>query len=207
VEVRGRGLQDLLNPVRELGVVAHQDRARLQVFHVVERLVAHRAFYLVPVRNLAHHLPEGMGLALAGISGHRDVQPVRVLHGLRCHREDHAPGKDLVTDMLLGKCREHQGCRIAVFQHIECCRPDIGVCRHRGRALIPFVLSFGLRPVLPPAFLFLLPVLPLRGPVRFELLAQFLPPLSTTAAGCVFAADKDRAVRKLDRKGPVFVGR
>ena len=107
------------------------------------------------------------------------------------------------------KVREHQRHRVAVFQHIESGRPGIGGCRDRGRARIdrPFMLDFCLRPVLPPGLLFLLPVLPLRRPVRLELLAEFLPPLSTAAAGSVLAAGKDRAVAELDRKGPVLVGR
>jgi len=144
-----------------------------------------------------------MGLALAGIPGYGDMQTVRVFHSLRCHREDHAPGKDLVADMFLREGPEHQPHRVAVCEDIEGCCPGVGGCR--GRALSTFILRFRRCPVLPPGLLFLLPVLPLRGPVRLEPLAQFLPPLSTAAAGRVLATGEDRAVAELDRKGPVLV--
>ena len=66
IEVRGRGLQDLLDGIGQISVVTHQDGPGGEVGHVIERLVAHRALYFVPVRDLPHHLLESVGLALAG---------------------------------------------------------------------------------------------------------------------------------------------
>ena len=209
VEVRGRRLQDLLYPVRELGVVAHQDRAGPEVLHVIERLVAHRALHLVRIRHLAHHLSEGVGLALAGIPGHGDMQAIGIFHGLRCHRKNHAAGNNLVADMLLRESPQHQRDRVAVFQHIERGRALVGRGRDRGRSRIDRTVMLDLRfcPVLPPGLLPLLPVLALCCPIRLELLAEFLPPLGTAAAGIVLAAGEDRAASELDRKSPVLVGR
>ncbi len=208
VEVRGRGLQDLLDPVRELRVVTHQDRAGPKVLHVVERLVADSAFHLIGIRHLAHHLPECVGLALAGVTGHGDMQPVRVLYGLRRHREDHAAGDNLIADMLLGKGPEHQRHRVAMFEHIEGCGLGVGRDIPRYRPRVGSVLLFGFcpGPVLPGGLLLLFPHLPLRCPVRLESLAEFLPSLSTPAAGGMLTAGEDCAIPELDSKGPVLVG-
>ena len=129
------------------------------------------------------------------------------LNGLRCHRENHAPGEDLVADMLLGKCREHQAPGRRVPAHREPL-PGVGGCRRPGpaRSVVPSA-RLSPCPVLPRGLLFLLPVLPLRCPVRLAPLAEFLPPLGPAAAGSVLAAGEDCAVAELDRKGPVLVGR
>jgi len=188
---RGNSLQDLGHLFRQTAIIKDDSRSRLGIFHVEERFVAHPVRQPEPFRDLLQHRVEGMALALPALTGHGDVEAVRVQDGAGGERHDHALGHYLIALVVQGKRPEHRLLRVPVLQGGQRFRPAGRVVEGEGWSG-PGPIWCGPRGCSP--FL-----------SRLKPFPEFLPPLGPATAGCMLAAGMDGTARELDSERPVPV--